>query len=156
MGFAFSLQINGWHFTVPVVVLWFGWAGVLATVGLMWESGMAVVSEAAGDRMEDLDVTDARRHELESEKKSLIQAIKEIEFDRDLGKMSGDDAKEMMRFYRARAIDVIKELDGQVEEELSVRERVERDLKARVAVAEKLEKKRPVKRSATSGAKESA
>lgn len=135
MGFGFSLQINSWHFTVPVVVLWFGWAGVLATVALIWEAGLAVASEAAGDRIVELDVSEARRHELEAEKKSLIQAIKEIEFDRDLGKMSAEDATEIMKFYRARAIDVIKELDGQVDEDLSVSERVKRDLEARLAVA---------------------
>ncbi len=135
MGMIFSLQINSWHLTVPVVVIWFGWGGVLATVGLIWDAGLAVANESSGDRIATLDVSEARRHELEAEKKSLIQAIKEIEFDRDLGKMSAEDATEMMKFYRARAIEVIKELDGQVYEELSVSERVKRDLEARLAVA---------------------
>ncbi|MCP4446330.1 MAG: hypothetical protein GY811_13440 [Myxococcales bacterium] len=137
MGMGFSLEINGWHLQAPVVVLWFGWAGVLATVTLMWEAGFAVASEASGDRIATLDVSEARRHELDAEKKSLIQAIKEIEFDRDLGKMSAEDATEMMKFYRARAIETIKELDGQTDEELSVSERVKRDLEARLALAGK-------------------
>lgn len=135
MGMVFSLQINSWHFTVPVVVLWLGWAGVLATVGFIWAAGLSITGEGSGDRMAPLDVSEARRHELEAEKKSLIQAIKEIEFDRDLGKMSEEDATEMMKYYRARAIEVIKELDGQLDEELNVSERVKRDLEARLAVA---------------------
>lgn len=135
MGMVFSLHINSWHFTVPVVILWLGWAGVLATVGLIWEAGLSIAGEGSGDRMMELDVSESRRHELEAEKKSLIQAIKEIEFDRDLGKMSEEDATEMMKFYRARAIEVIKELDGQLDEELSVGDRVKRDLEARLAVA---------------------
>ncbi len=134
MGCGFALQINGWHFSVPVAVLWFGWAGVLATIALLWQAGMAVATEATGDRIEELDVSEARHHELVAEKKSLLLAIKEIEFDRDLGKMSESDAKEMMRLYRARAIDVIKELDGKTDDGLSVSERVERDLEARLVV----------------------
>ncbi len=138
MGFGFALQINGWHFSVPVVVLWFGWAGVLTTIALLWQAGMAVATEASGDHMEELDVSEARHHELVAEKRSLLLAIKEIEFDRDLGKMSESDAKEMMRFYRARAIDVIKELDGQDDEDLSVSDRVQRDLQARLAISNKV------------------
>ncbi len=147
MGMVFSLQINSWHFTVPVVVLWLGWAGVLATVALIWKAGLSIATEGVGDRMAPLDVSEARRHELNAEKKSLIQAIKEIEFDRDLGKMSDEDATEMMKFYRGRAIEVIKELDGQLDEELSVDERVKRDLEARMAVAVQ-SRKRPVKSAA--------
>ena len=147
MGMVFSLQINSWHFTVPVVVLWLGWAGVLATVALIWKAGLSIATEGVGDRMAPLDVSEARRHELNAEKKSLIQAIKEIEFDRDLGKMSDEDATEMMKFYRGRAIEVIKELDGQLDEELSVDERVKRDLEARMAVAVQ-SRKRPVKSTA--------
>jgi hypothetical protein len=135
MGMVFSLHINSWHFTVPVVILWLGWGGVLATVGLIWDAGLSIAGEGSDDRMTELDVSESRRHELEAEKKSLIQAIKEIEFDRDLGKMSDEDATEMMKFYRARAIEVIKELDGQLDEELSIGDRVQRDLEARLAVA---------------------
>ena len=51
-----------------------------------------------------------------------------IEFDRDLGKMSDEDATEMMRFYRARAIEVIKELAGSPDADLSVQERIEREI----------------------------
>ena len=134
VGWGFSLHINNWHLTVPVVMLWLAWLGALFTVRLLWDVGIAVAGEAGGQSMQELDVSESRRIELEEEKKSLIRAIKEIEFDRDLGKMSDEDATEMMRFYRARAIEVIKELAGSPDAELSVQERIDRDLAARLAI----------------------
>lgn len=146
VGWVFILHINRWHFTTPVLMLWFGWAGILATIRFMWAAGVAMATDvdAIADR---IDLSASRLRELEGEKKVLVRAIKEIEFDRDLGKMSAEDAKEIMRFYRARAIDVIKEIDGQQESELTIAERVERDLAARLAVEVKPKKKTKAKTS---------
>jgi hypothetical protein len=132
-GWAFILHINRWHFTVPVFMLWMGWAGVLATVRFLWWAGIAMASDI-GRGADMTDVSVARLRELNEEKKVLLRAIKEIEFDRDLGKMSAEDAAEIMRFYRARAIEVIKEIDGQSDEELTVPQRIERDLQVRLAL----------------------
>jgi hypothetical protein len=71
--------------------------------------------------------------ELEREKKSLVRAIKEIEFDRDTGKLSAADAAALLGAYRGRAIEVIKVLD-QGATGLSPRERVLAELKARAQV----------------------
>ena len=71
--------------------------------------------------------------ELEREKKSLVRAIKEIEFDRDTGKLSAADAAALLAAYRGRAIEVIKVLD-QGATGLSPRERVLAELKARAQV----------------------
>lgn len=132
-GWVFILHINRWHFTVPVFMLWMGWAGVIATVRFLWWAGIAMASDIGSDT-QVTDVSAARRRELQEEKKVLLRAIKEIEFDRDLGKMSAEDATEIMRFYRARAIEVIKEIDGQSDEGLTVPERIERDLQVRLAL----------------------
>ncbi len=133
VGCLFILHINRYHLTVPVVILWLGWAGVIFTARFLWWSGIAMASQSEdGDAV--MDVSVARLRELRDEKKILVRAIKEIEFDRDLGKMSSEDAKEIMRFYRARAIEVIKEIDGQDESDLTVPQRIERDLQARLAV----------------------
>ncbi len=139
MGWIFSLYINKWHFTVPVFMLWMGWVGVLLSVRYLWQAGTAI---AVGDTAtESFDVSISRARELQEEKKSLLRAIKEIEFDRDLGKMSEEDAKEMMRFYRARAIEAIKELDGLDDSSLTVEERIERDVAARMTIAKKTKSK---------------
>ena len=145
-GAFFILHVNRYHITVPVFMLWLGWFGVLATVDLLWSAG-AALGEGGG---ESIEISGLRQRELLSEKKSLIRAIKEIEFDRDLGKMSPEDAKEIMRFYRARAIEVIKELDGKDDAELSIAERIERDVQARLAV--QVPKKKAKKKPASSEA----
>jgi hypothetical protein len=127
------LHINHWHLTVPVLMLWFGWAGVIATARFLWWAGIAMASDVGSDA-DAMDVSASRLRELLDEKKILVRAIKEIEFDRDLGKMSAEDAKDVMRFYRARAIEVIKEIDGQDESDMTVPQRIERDLQARLAL----------------------
>jgi len=70
---------------------------------------------------------------LEKEKKTLLKAIKEAEFDHQMGKLSQRDADEMIRGYRIRAIEVIKEIDrlgsGAAD---SVREQILREVRARI------------------------
>jgi len=149
MGWLFAWHINKWHFTTPVFMLWMGWFGVLLTLRFLWASGAALWVDNS-DSEGSFDVSLSRSRELAEEKKSLLRAIKEIEFDRDLGKMSEPDAKEMMRFYRARAIEVIKEIDGLVDVELTVDERIARDIAARMTIAQKT-KKRKAKPAATDG-----
>ncbi len=122
-------------------MLWMGWFGVLLTLRFLWASG-AALWVGTTDNEGSFDVSLSRSRELAEEKKSLLRAIKEIEFDRDLGKMSEPDAKEMMRFYRARAIEVIKEIDGLVDVELTVDERIARDVTARLTIAQKTKKRR--------------
>ena len=76
------------------------------------------------------------RAELEREKRALLKAIKEAEFDHAMGKLSKRDADEMIATYRARAIEVIKELD-RVDRIAagpggSVRDQIEREVRARI------------------------
>src|SRR5690606_3475205 len=83
------------------------------------------------------------REELEKEKKSLLRAIKEAEFDLGMGKLSKADADAMIQMYRARAIEVIKELermDGAADE--TPRAKIERELAARLALEQGAEKAR--------------
>jgi hypothetical protein len=83
----------------------------------------------------------------------LLKAIKEAEFDHEMGKLSKADADELVTMYRGRAIEVIKELDVMGEETAGeagngkgdVRARIAKEVKARLEVkgqkkAEKAEK----------------
>jgi hypothetical protein len=62
------------------------------------------------------------RPALEREKALVMRSIKELEFDRAMGKLSPKDFDEMSGRLRARAIGIIKQLDG------GYREIIERDL----------------------------
>ena len=72
------------------------------------------------------------RAALEREKALVLRTIKELEFDRAMGKMSAADFDEMANRLRARAISLMKALEAPVPD---YRARVEEDLASRVSAA---------------------
>jgi hypothetical protein len=68
------------------------------------------------------------RATLEREKLLALRAIKELEFDKAMGKVSDEDFHEMSTRLRARAARLIRQLDAGA----GYRERIERDLAKRL------------------------
>lgn len=68
------------------------------------------------------------RAALAREKTLVLRSIKELEFDRAMGKVAEDDFNEMVARLRARAIAIMKQLDAGT----SYREMIEKDLARRV------------------------
>ena len=85
-------------------------AGLLRTVG---------IARVVGGRT---------RATLEREKGLALRAIKELEFDRAMGKLSEKDFTEMSGRLRARAARIIRQLDA----EGTYRERIEKEIERRV------------------------
>lgn len=56
-------------------------------------------------------VTGKRRKELEREKQALLKALKELDFDHQMGKVSDKDFADISATYRGRAIRVMRQLD---------------------------------------------
>jgi hypothetical protein len=84
--------------------------------------------------LEDVSVLDDRPSEraraaLEREKALVLRSIKELEFDRAMGKVSAKDFDEMAARLRARAVMLMKQLD---EGASAYRELIERELRARL------------------------
>ncbi len=133
-GWIAILSVNGWEVDAPVVFLWLGWTAILATAWFLWAAASAATDADAGEVAVPPVGT---RDELEREKRSLLKAIKEIDFDHQMGKMSDADAAQLTRTYRARAVEVIKALEARERSEatLSLDAKIERELKARMAVA---------------------
>jgi hypothetical protein len=77
-------------------------------------------------------LTERSRLTLEREKTLVLRSIKELEFDRAMGKLSDKDFEEMGGRLRARAISLIKQLDAGA---AGYRDLIERELTARVAAA---------------------
>lgn len=77
-------------------------------------------------------LTERSRLALEREKALTMRSIKELEFDRAMGKLSPKDFDEMAGRLRARAISLMKQLD---EGGSAYREMIERELDARVGAA---------------------
>ncbi len=93
--------------TPGTIFLVLGWMSILATGYFLVRAvnsastGVTVLEDLSGDR----------RDELVREKKLLLKAIKEVEFDRDTGKLESAEAQGAIARYRARAVEIIRELD---------------------------------------------
>ena len=124
-----------WHMSPGLFFLSMGWLAVILSIYSLWFTGTATAHDEADDAEWFAPIGHAA--ELEREKQSLLKAIKEIEFDHQLGKVSAEDAALLTKVYRARAIEVIKALDaasgGAAE---SIRAQIQREVAARVAVEE--------------------
>lgn len=148
----------GWHehfrVTPPAVFLCLGWLAVVEAVLYLWHTGFSAADESEADQQWWRPV--GEKDELEREKKSLLKAIKEIEFDREMGKMTDDDAGEIVRMYRARAIEVIKAidaLDAGADGEGTIQDEIERELRARIALSGKGKRDRQKNQKAAKAAK---
>jgi len=71
------------------------------------------------------------RAALERDKALTLRSLKELEFDRAMGKVEDADYTEMRGRLRARAVRLIQQLEGHA----MYRERIERDLRERAASA---------------------
>jgi len=110
--------------TAAVVGGWAAWAGgrssvaflVGATLAMGWvvwlafRAAQALVKDAPVREAGEV-VTGGRRKELEREKQSLLKALKELDFDHQMGKVSDKDFNDISATYRARAIRVMRQLD---------------------------------------------
>jgi ribosomal protein L40E len=88
----------------------------MATLALGWVVWLSF--RAAHALVKDAPVVEAgvvatgkRRKELEREKASLLKALKELDFDHQMGKVSDKDFADIGATYRGRAIRVMRQLD---------------------------------------------
>lgn len=115
--------------TPLVLVVLAAWAG--AYVG--YAAYRTVVPLATRDFTERVDMVGGRtRAALEREKTLVLRALKELEFDRAMGKVSDADFTEMGSRLRARARSLLKQLDI---DGTAYRDLIERELAERVVQA---------------------
>lgn len=126
----FSGVIGGGRLTGPGIALSLS-VGALLWVGrLLFESARALVAtSSAAEKTEAVAASGRRRKELEREYYILKRAIKELELDHAMGKVSAEDYGEIRTRYRERAVRVLRQLDqGE-----SYRAQIDADLAARRA-----------------------
>jgi len=128
LGCAGYLIVAGIRPGAPAVFLLLA-AGFVFVVGaLLVRSATALLDERTEAVVKV--ATGRRRKELEREKQGLLKALKELEFDHEMHKISDADYEEIAALYRARAVRVMRQLD---EATLDLRGLVERDVAARKA-----------------------
>jgi hypothetical protein len=142
IGWVFITWQNHFHITAPVVFVCLGYLAVVATVVNLWRTGAAAVSSSEDSDDSTWAKPAGALGELEREKRTLLKAIKEAEFDHQMGKLSQHDVDDMIRTYRGRAIEVIKEIDRLgLGAAGSTREQILREVRARIEVEARSPKK---------------
>lgn len=111
-----------------LISLTIGAAG--AAAGALYRTLAPLV--ASDYRTDDAPLPDRTRAGLEREKFLVLRSIKELEFDRAMGKVSAKDFDEMAGRLRGRAMSLMRQLD---EGSSGYRELIERELSARLRVA---------------------
>ena len=113
------------HGVVPVILL----SVMMATTALVGLAALRVVRPLVSPQDERGAVVGHRlRVLLEQDKALALRTIKELEFDRAMGKLSEEDFREMSGRLRTRAARLIKQLDAGS----GYRDQIERDLAKRL------------------------
>jgi hypothetical protein len=107
--------------SLTIIAAGFAAAGFYRMLAPLAAPDMAMFSEPLSERA---------RLALEREKMLVLRSIKELEFDRAMGKLSPKDFDEMSLRLRTRAIALMKQLD---EGDTGYREVIERELRARLS-----------------------
>lgn len=114
------------HATPSSVFLGIAAFTLVMVIGLLFSAARALVAPGG---VEVAHATGRRKKELEREKASLLKALKELEFDHEMGKVSVGDFREIGGQYRARAMRVLRQLDEQGADYKAL---VDKELKARM------------------------
>src|SRR4051812_5677292 len=122
----YGFAVERMHFGPPLVMLALGGMTLAFATGALWR----MIDPFARPEVADTSAAGLGRgfvRELEREKQLVLKAIKEIEFDYQMRKISERDYREMTERYRNRAMRLISELDaggdyrGLIEKELKLR-----------------------------------
>lgn len=117
---------------IEIAILVVAAAALIGVIALIWASVQSLTGESALSLEEALGF--AAPSAEEEQKRSVLRALKDLEYERGVGKISEEDYAELSERYRAEAKRLMRSLD---ESSLPEREKVERLLAARLLEAEK-------------------
>jgi hypothetical protein len=139
---ALGVGIYAWsslgRFTASSLFLVFAAAALAWVLWLVFSTARALTKEP--EREEAARTTGRRKKQLEREKQMVLKALKELEFDFKMGKVSQTDFDEISGNYRKRAMRVMRQLD-MTGDETDYRKLVERDVATRSKEKKEEEKK---------------
>lgn len=124
---AFTLLISGGQPTGPGLFLSAAVLVLVLTARLLFQAARMLVQ--GGVEADDVQAIGRRRKEMEREYLVVKRALKELELDRAMGKVSEIDYQEIRGRYRERAVRLMRQLD----QKQSYRAQIEADLQARRA-----------------------
>jgi hypothetical protein len=119
--------VLGTLYGVQLVVLTLAGGALLLVITLLWNSVQALAGESELS-FEEAFSMGARSAE-EEQKRAVLRALKDLDYERSVGKISEEDYHEFSARYRAEAKRLIRDLDENLAE---ARKQVERDVERRV------------------------
>jgi ribosomal protein L40E len=99
---------------LPTLFIVLGACALILTLFWLWMSLRHTLAHVEEAQVAAVDPTSSPRAALLAEKQSLLVALKDLEAERDNGKLSEADFTELNARYRARARSVLKQLDAQI------------------------------------------
>jgi hypothetical protein len=100
---------------------------LLLSIGLVWSSVLSLTGEAQLSLDEALAMAAPRAEE--EQKRAVLRALKDLDYERSVGKISDQDYEELSARYRQQARELLRSLD---EELAPARERLARLVEERV------------------------
>src|SRR5450755_3844217 len=127
----FAAITAGVFYGVQLVVLTLAAAALLLVIWLLWSSVQALAGESELTFEEAFSM--GTRSAEEEQKRAVLRALKDLEYERSVGKISEEDYHEYSARYRAEAKRLIRDLDESLAE---ARKQVEREVERRVGKQE--------------------
>jgi len=109
----FGTALAGWKLGPPSAVLVLCGGALIGVIALFWSSLRTLFGETALSGA-DAYALGAPRVE-EEQKQAVLRALKDLEFERSVGKISEEDYRELVARYRAEAKRLLRLLDEQAE-----------------------------------------
>lgn len=107
---------------LPLILAAFAGFALVSVLTALWQSMRVVLQGASAEQnttrstktADSQKARTAAREALVREKNNLLQAIRDVRFEHDLGKISDADLERLDAQYRVRARAVLSELDAQI------------------------------------------
>ena len=95
---------------LPAIFMWLAAIAMLVAICCVWLSLRALFG---GEAMRFIEQSQAaqRRGEWLIEKEAVLRSLKDLEFERDVGKLSAEDYDRSHAQFRARAKQIMRQLD---------------------------------------------
>jgi hypothetical protein len=123
--------VLGTLYGVQLVVLSLAGGALLLVIWLLWSSVQALAGESELTFEEAFSM--GTRSAEEEQKRAVLRALKDLEYERSVGKISEEDYHEYSARYRAEAKRLIRDLDESLAE---ARKQVEREVERRIGKQE--------------------
>jgi hypothetical protein len=122
-----TASVLGAVYGVQLVVLTLAAGALLLVISLLWNSVQALAGESELSFEEAFSM--GTRSAEEEQKRAVLRALKDLDYERSVGKISEQDFHEFSTRYRAEAKRLIRDLDEDLAE---ARKQVEHDLERRL------------------------